>query len=69
MNKRLTEDVLYFTYKDGFGKFIHLDDLGISFEEAMNCVFLDIDHETKPGSIDLKEKIISTGIGCETKFY
>jgi len=69
MNKSLSEKDLYFQYKDGFDKFIHLEDLGISFEEAMNCVYIDIDHLTRPGSVNLKEKIISTGIGHETKFY
>lgn len=56
---------LYFKYPEG--KFISLQDLGMNLEEALNGVFLDITHETEPGSVDLKEKIISTGVGRKAK--
>ncbi len=68
-SKNLTEENLFWKYKDTNDKFIHLDDIGLSFEEAMNCVFLNVNHETIPSSVDLKERIISTGIGTTTKFF
>ncbi|MHA1315536.1 MAG: hypothetical protein ACTSRB_16650, partial [Candidatus Helarchaeota archaeon] len=67
--KNIDEGKLEIKYRDPPEKFIHLEDLGLTLEEAMECVFLDINHETQPGSVDLKEKIISTGIGYNTKFF
>lgn len=67
--KKRTEDDLYFKYKDPIDTFIHLDDLGLTFDEAMKCVLVDIDNQTEPGSVNINEKIISLGIGYETKFF
>ena len=66
--KNFNEDNLEIKYDESLGKFIHLEDLGLPLGKAMNCVYLDIDNNTIPNSVDLKEKIISIGIGYDTKF-
>ncbi|MHA1652356.1 MAG: hypothetical protein ACTSYB_19395 [Candidatus Helarchaeota archaeon] len=47
--------------------FIHIEDLGMSVEEALEGVYLDIDHETPYEEKIDESKIISTGIGIHTK--
>ena len=50
------------------GKFITLEDIDMSLEEAFQGIFYDIDHTTEPGSVDVKDSIISTGVGSQTAF-
>jgi hypothetical protein len=57
-----------FEWKYPPGKFITLEDIGMTFEEALNGIYYDIDHNTEPNSVDIKEKIISTGVGHKTEF-
>ena len=49
------------------GEFLKPNDLGMNLDEFLEGVYLDVNHETKPGKID-ESKIISTGIGRDTKF-
>ncbi|MHC1590837.1 MAG: hypothetical protein ACXQS8_02025 [Candidatus Helarchaeales archaeon] len=49
------------------GERIKPDDIGLSFDEFLQGVYLDVNHETKPGKID-KSKIKSLGVGRGTKF-
>ena len=66
------DDKLYgksdFKWKYHPGKFITLEDIDMTIEEAFEGIFYDIDHATEVGSVDVKDSIISTGIGRETKF-
>jgi len=50
------------------GNFITMEDLNISFEDAVNGVFTDITHETDPGEKVDESRIISRGIGVGTTF-
>ncbi|MHA1830155.1 MAG: hypothetical protein ACTSWR_01325, partial [Candidatus Helarchaeota archaeon] len=49
------------------GNFIRPDDIGMDLEEFLHGVFFDINHETPLQKID-QTKILSIGIGRETKF-
>ncbi|MHA1144621.1 MAG: hypothetical protein ACTSRW_07785 [Candidatus Helarchaeota archaeon] len=49
-------------------EWIDLDNLGISRDEFTEGVFLDIDHETKVEEKIDKSRIISLGIGKQTRF-
>lgn len=49
------------------GDFIKPEDLELSFEEFLKGVYLDVNHETPAKKID-KSKILSMGIGRDTKF-
>ncbi|NVM52318.1 MAG: hypothetical protein HWN66_01360 [Candidatus Helarchaeota archaeon] len=57
-----------FEWKYPPGKFITLEDIDMTLEEAFHGIFYDIDHATEVGSVDVKESIISTGVGRETVF-
>ncbi|NVM02251.1 MAG: hypothetical protein HWN67_07935 [Candidatus Helarchaeota archaeon] len=48
--------------------FIKLEDLGMDLDQVMNGVFLDINHSIEPNSVNLKDKMISTGCGQFTEF-
>ncbi|MHA1278166.1 MAG: hypothetical protein ACTSQI_11495 [Candidatus Helarchaeota archaeon] len=67
------EDILYneakfeWKYKQP-NKFIHLEDIGLSLEEALEGVYLNITHETSYEEPLDETKIISTGIGLKTQF-
>lgn len=50
------------------GKFITLEDIDIALEEALDGIFYDIDQFTEVGSVNVKDRIISTGVGRETIF-
>jgi hypothetical protein len=67
-----SNDKLYgnsdFEWKYPPGKFITLEDVDMTLEEAFEGIFYDIDHATEVGSVDVKESIISTGVGHDTKF-
>jgi len=67
------DDKLYkssfdFEWKYPPGKFIQLEDLDMTLDQAFQGIFYDFDHTTEPGSINVKDKIISTGVGCKTVF-
>ncbi len=49
------------------GDFITPDDIGLDFEEFLQGVYLDVNHETPAKKID-ESKILSTGIGRNTIF-
>jgi len=49
------------------GEFLKPSDLGMDLEEFLHGVFLDINHETPVQKLD-ESKILSTGIGRDTKF-
>ncbi len=61
----LDEDSLVFTRP--IGEKMTLDTLNLTFDEALNGVYFDIDHETPDEEIS-GEKIISKGWGRNTKF-
>ena len=44
------------------------ESLGMTIEEFTKGVLFDIDVNTEPGSVDPKEKIISTGWGTQMKY-
>ncbi len=48
-------------------RFLHIEDLGMTVEDALEGVYLDIDHETPYDEPIDESKIISTGIGLNTK--
>ena len=50
------------------GKFMTLDDLEMTLEEALHGIFYEIDHQTEVDSVDVKQSIISTGVGRGTVF-
>ena len=50
------------------GNFITLEDLNITFEDAVNGIFTDITHETDPSEKITESRIISRGIGSGTTF-
>jgi hypothetical protein len=67
------DDKLYksnfdFEWKYPPGKFIRLEDIDMTLEQAFQGIFYDFDHTTEPGSVNVKEKIISTGVGNKTIF-
>jgi hypothetical protein len=67
------DDKLYksnfdFAWKYPPGKSIRLEDLDMTLEQAFQGIFYDIDHTTEPESVNVKEKIISTGVGNKTMF-
>lgn len=49
------------------GDFLKPSDLGMNLEEFLHGVYLDVNHETPPKKID-NSKVLSTGIGRNTKF-
>ena len=49
------------------GRFLKPSDVGMDLEEFLHGIYFDINHETLPQKID-ESKIVSTGIGRETKF-
>ncbi|TFG05620.1 MAG: hypothetical protein EU536_01145 [Promethearchaeota archaeon] len=57
-----------FEWKYSPGKFITLEDLYMTLEEAFHGIFYTIDHTHEPGSVNVNESIISTGVGQSTKF-
>ncbi|MHA1403852.1 MAG: hypothetical protein ACTSSI_08825 [Candidatus Helarchaeota archaeon] len=57
-----------FEYQYPPSEWIDLDNLGISRDEFTEGVFLDIDHETKVEEKIDKSRIISLGIGKQTRF-
>lgn len=65
--KNISEDDRFKRSYPG-GPWIKLDDLGMTMDDAFKGVHLDINHETEPGSVIVKEKVISTGIGHKTTF-
>ncbi len=50
------------------GNFLTLEDIDMTLEDAFQGIFYDIDHTTEPGSVDVKDSIISTGVGSQTEF-
>ena len=67
-DNKLFENSDDFEWKYPPGKFITLEDIDMTMEEAFNGIYYDIDHTTEPNSVDIKEKIISTGVGHKTEF-
>lgn len=66
---KLAETKDMFQWKYPFpDKFIKIEDLEMDLDDVMKGVFIDINHQTEPGSINLKEKIISKGCGMYTEF-
>ena len=65
---KLYENSESFEWKYPPGKFITLEDIDMTLEEAFQGIFYDIDHTTEPGSVDVKDSIISTGVGSQTVF-
>ncbi|NVM30486.1 MAG: hypothetical protein HWN65_16725 [Candidatus Helarchaeota archaeon] len=66
--KRINETGDEFEWKYPPGKFITLEDIDMTLEEAFDGIFYEIDHTTEPGSVDVKDSIISTGVGSTTMF-
>ncbi len=67
------DDKLYksnfdFEWKFPPGKNISLADLEMTLEEAFHGIFYEIDHTTEVGSLNVKDSIISTGVGRNTEF-
>ena len=67
-----SNDKLYgnsdFEWKYPPGKFITLEDVDMTLEEVFEGIFYEIDHATEVDSVNVKESIISTGVGHDTKF-
>lgn len=66
--KRINKTGDEFEWKYPPGKFITLEDIDMTLEEAFDGIFYEIDHTTEPGSVDVKDSIISTGVGSTTVF-
>lgn len=50
------------------GNFIHIDDLGLSFEEVLEGIYLDIVADSPSNTAINPSLVLSTGIGRNTKF-
>ena len=48
-------------------RFLHIEDLGMTIDDALEGVYLNIDHETPYEQKIDESLIISTGIGLHTK--
>ncbi|MHA1143338.1 MAG: hypothetical protein ACTSRW_01235 [Candidatus Helarchaeota archaeon] len=66
-NLKSKDPNIQFDKKYPKGDRIKPSDLDLSFEEFLEGVYLDVNHETKPKTID-KSKILSMGIGRNTRF-
>jgi len=50
------------------GNRITPESLGMAIDEFTKGIYFDINHETKPGSVDPKEKIVATGWGMNMDY-
>ncbi|MHA1265039.1 MAG: hypothetical protein ACTSRS_07355 [Candidatus Helarchaeota archaeon] len=66
--KQITPESDQFEWKYPPGKFITLEDINMSLDEAFQGILYNIDHTTEPESVDVEEQIISTGVGHNTVF-
>jgi hypothetical protein len=53
---------------DQTDRFLHLEDIGMTVEDALECIYLDITPDTPHEENIDESKIISTGIGTKTQF-